>query len=393
MKNALASAALLGASALALLTLGACRTTPDYSRALPVGAPALIPLPPGAPHPDFAAQWRDRDEIVPALDHSIEWTKRESAQKFFPVEGISHARALKSLTRFRELLTGAHDEAEFRDALEREFQVYESAGWNGKGGGVLFTGYCTPILKGALARDAQHTWPLYGLPPDLVKAPTGEILGRRTANGLEPYPSRRAIEAGALLEGKGLELVWLADPLDAYIAHVNGSAFVELPDGALIKLGYSGKNGQPYTSLGQELVKDKQLRKDEVSLTAIRRWAREHPAELDDYLARNASYVFFARIDHDPHGSLNVPVTAWRSLATDKTLFPRGALVFVETKPHSSTNYGPELSHFMFDQDTGGAIRTAGRADVYLGVGPDAEHLAGTTRSEGQLYYLFVRGE
>lgn len=112
---------------------------------------------------------------------------------------------------------------------------------------------------------------------------------------------------------------------------------------------------------------------------------------MNDYLDRNDSYVFFTRIDHDPHGSLNVPVTGWRTLATDKTLFPRGAIVYVDTKLHSNTNHGAQVDDFLFDQDTGGAIRTAGRADVYLGVGPEAEQLAGATRAEGQLYYFFLR--
>jgi membrane-bound lytic murein transglycosylase len=47
----------------------------------------------------------------------------------------------------------------------------------------------------------------------------------------------------------------------------------------------------------------------------------------------------------------------------------------------------------MLDQDTGGAIRTAGRADIYMGVGDDAEWMAGRTKSPGQMYYLFVKEE
>jgi membrane-bound lytic murein transglycosylase A len=84
-------------------------------------------------------------------------------------------------------------------------------------------------------------------------------------------------------------------------------------------------------------------------------------------------------------------VTGGRTLATDKRLFPRGAIVYVDTTTHAKTNKGVLMSAFLLDQDTGGAIRTAGRADIYLGVGPEAEQVAGTTRAEGQLYYLFLR--
>jgi len=379
---------------LLVLVLG-CKTTPppepapDYWQALPPGAPALLPLAPGEAHPDFSRQWNARAELLPALDGSLAWTKKPTSARFFPIEGVSHERALKSLERFRELLEQSHSAEEFGQRLDEEFTVYKSAGWNGTGGGVLFTAYCTVELEGSRTADATHRYPLYALPPDLVKGPDGEILGRSGADGLVPYPTRATIEASAMLAGKGLELAWLTSPMDAYIAHVNGSAVVHLTDGSLLRLGYAGKNGRSYVSLGQELVKDKQITKEELSLAGIRKWAREHPAEVEGYLRRNDSYVFFTPIEHAPHGSLDVPVTAWRSLATDKRLFPRGAITFVDT--HLGPSGGAEVHQFLFDQDTGGAIRTAGRADMYLGQGPEAERVAGATRAEGQLYYLFVK--
>ena len=177
------------------------------------------------------------------------------------------------------------------------------------------------------------------------------------------------------------------------MAHVNGSAFVRLPDGSMLRLGYAGKNGREYTSLGQELVQDGQLGQDEVSLPAIRDWARTHPEQLDEYLGRNESYVFFTPIDGNPRGSLNVEVTAGRTLATDKTLFPRGALTFVDTQLPDDGGRSARYKRFLLDQDTGGAIRTAGRGDIYLGVGDEAGRLAGRTKSEGQLYYLFLSEE
>lgn len=377
---------------LALLSLTACHATPDYGRALPAGAPALLPLGPDDKRPDFGHEWSARADILPALDHSIQWAQKKSSAQHFPIEGISIERLQRSLERLKAALADSRSQAEFNERLEREFVVYKSAGWDGNGGGVLYTAYCTPILDGRMAPDATYKYPLYGLPDDLVKATNGEIKGRKTENGaIEPYPTRRAIEAGGVLKNKKLELAWLRDPLDAYIAHVNGSAFIRLPDGSLYKLGYAGKNGQEYTSLGQELVKDKQLDKDKVSLRAIRVWAKEHPTEVQEYLNRNDSFVFFAPIEGDPHGSLNVPVTANRSLATDKRLFPRGSIVYVQGQPGSGLSEGAAIDHFMFDQDTGGAIRTAGRADIYLGSGERAEAVSGATRVEGQLYYLFVK--
>jgi len=375
------------------VVLAACASTetgPDWGRELPEGAPALIPLGPDEPRPDFAADWANKSRITAALDRSIEWTAKPSAPRFFPIEGVSHERAMASLKRFRELLSSSTSPEAFAADVDREFQIYKSAGWDGEGGGVLFTGYCTPILDGSRTKDAEYRHPLYALPPDLVKDKEGKILGQQTAGGLQPYPARRTIESSHMLDGKGLELVYLRDPLDAFIAHVNGSAVIKLKEGGTLRLGYAGKNGQPYTSLRNELIHDGQLANDS-NLATIRSWAAAHPSELPGYLARNASYVFFTPIDGNPRGSLNVEVTGERTLATDKALFPRGAVCFVDTRVGGQAGSGRAFRQFMFDQDTGGAIRTAGRADIYLGSGASAERLAGTTEQQGQLYYLFLK--
>src|SRR5262245_15565197 len=246
----------LAALLLGLAVVSGCASEevkPDYGRALPPGASALIPLGPDEPRPEYAGEWAQRDKILPALDRSIAWCNKPSAKSYFPIAGISYERAVKSLARFKEVLETSTSSEDFKRQLDREFTVYKSAGWDGEGGGVLFTGYCTPILDGSLEQTDVYKYPLYGLPPDLVKDKQGAILGQQTESGLQPYPDRRAIEQGGLLAGKGLELAWLQNPLDAFIAHVNGSAVIKLPDGTLFRLGYAGKNGQPYTSLRNEL--------------------------------------------------------------------------------------------------------------------------------------------
>ena len=378
-----------------VLALAACRAPvaegPDYNPALLYGADALIPLGPDEIAPNLGHVWLERDSVMPALEHSIRWTRLPSSGQHFPMAKITHERALQSLERFRVLLEETASPEEFSTAIDNEFQFYKSAGWDSRGGGVLFTGYCTPILEGSLVRSPSYPFPLYGLPDDLEKAPDGTILGQRTEAGLRPYPTRSTIEANSLLEGQGLELVWLRDPIDAFIAHVNGSAIVRLPDGSEARFGYAGKNGRPYTSLGGELIKDGQVDSSDMNLSAIRTWASRHPGMVDTYLHRNDSYVFFTAIDGNPRGSLNVPVSTNRTLATDKSLFPRGALVYVDTMLPLANGGQTTFRQLMLDQDTGGAIRTAGRADIYLGIGREAERRAGATRSEGQLYYLFLR--
>lgn len=376
------------------LLLG-CRTTlreaePDWGRRLPYGASALLPLGPDERPPTVGHVWLEREAVREPLAYSLAWTRRKSSADHFPIAGITHQRALQSLVRFQELLDEAGGPDEFEAAVREEFQWYVSAGWDGRVGGVLFTGYCTPILEGSLAPNGEYRHPLYALPPDLEKAEDGTILGRRTPTGLEPYPTREVIEAG-FLRGQGLELCWLKDPLDAFIAHVNGSAIVRLAEGGDARFGYAGKNGRPYTSLGRELVEEGHIEAENLSLAAIRTWAARHPELVMEYLERNDSYVFFQPITGNPHGSLDFPVTPHRTLATDKSLFPRGAICYVDTELPLASGGRATFRQLAFDQDTGGAIRTAGRADIYLGVGPAAERRAGATREQGQLYYLFLK--
>lgn len=397
-------------SACAFLALvGSSCVTPDYGRALPPGAPALIPLEAGDERPNFRESWADRGEIMLALEHSIAWHHRASSQQFFPIENVSHRRSLESLERFKSLLQSCTSPEDFDASIAVEFDIYKSAGWDAEGGGVLFTGYCTPILNGSLTGDSTYRWPLYSLPDDLVKGKDGVILGQRQNDGsVAPYPTRAAIEASGHLRAKKLELVYLADPMDAFIAHVNGSAVIRMPDGTERKYGYAGTNGREYRSLGRMLVEDGHLEADLVSLPTIRAWGRANPDKLLEYIEKDDSFVFFLEIDGPPKGSLNVDVTGGRTLATDKTLFPRGAIVFVDVdvpkKRSMVRSWWDELwdlggedyesavyDRFMFDQDTGGAIRTAGRADIYMGVGDEAEWTAGRMRAPGQMYYLFLK--
>jgi len=377
-----------------LAFLASCVTTPNFDQALPDGAPALLEVD-ADDVPDFAVDWAFRDDLLPSLDQSIAWIRRPHAKGFFPTEGVTWERAESSLVRFRELLTDSTSRREFDQRVREEFTWYKSAGWDGRGGGVLFTGYCTPLLEGRMAQGGEYQFPLYALPPDLEKDKAGKTLGWRVA-GVEkplPYPGRSVIDGGGLLKDKGLELAWLKNPLDAFIAHVNGSAFIQLENGDIYRLGYAGKNGAEYHSLGKELIEDGVLPASGLNLQAIRTWSETAPPELvQKYLFRNPSYVFFQPIEGTPHGSLDVPVSAKRSIATDKTIFPRGSLCFVDADlPGIDPAERIPMHQFLMDQDTGGAIRTAGRTDLYMGIGPDAEALAGRIKSEGQLYYLFLK--
>ena len=385
---------------LTLLLIGVvsagCRTQEDaktpYDRPLLPGQPALRKI--TNPHeiPNFTMACLDLADLRTAIDNSLNYLRKASSQRFFPCGEISHTLAVDSLNAFAELLDSGLTIRGLNEAIRERFDVYMSVGCDDRGT-VLFTGYYTPIFDGSLVRTERFGYPLYKMPDDLEKGPDGEILGRRGAGGqLLQYPSRAEIEESRMLEGT--ELVWLGDPFEVYIAHVQGSAKIRLPDSKLVTVGYAANNGYEYKSVSKELVKDGRISPEQMSLSAMIDYFKRNKDQVDTYVRRNPRFVFFKREDGPPRGSLNEPVTAFRSIATDKSIFPRGCLTFISTtlpRARGGTVVNQLYSGFALDQDTGGAIRAPGRCDVYMGQGDTAGKLAGQTYQEGRLYYLFLK--
>lgn len=388
------------------LLLGGCKTKQveepkDDPWAETLG-PALVKLGPNDPKPDFGVAFANRDMYTGlAVEESIRWFQAPSSRQFFPFYNqstrdvvASHEQAAASLIAFRETLANAGSAEEFRLSIEQLFDVWQSVGYDAERN-VLFTGYFSPEFRGSRVRTAEFNYPLFKRPPDLVSDPvSGEPQGRRLGDGsVVPWPGRGEIESSNMFAGT--ELVWVASALDSYIIHVNGSAKIILPDGATMFIGYAGKTDRPYYGLGKALVESGAIPREKLSLSSIRRYHQQNPAEVEALMKKNESYVFFTEYDGKnwPAGSLGVKVHEKASLATDKKIFPRGGVVVVDTVTPSLSGGQQKFLRFMLDQDTGGAIRAAGRADIYMGVGPTAELLAGGQLNDGKLYYLILKPE
>jgi membrane-bound lytic murein transglycosylase A len=364
-----------------------------YDRPLPPGASALRKITDPIEIPDFTMACLNLTDLRQAIDHSRDYLRKPSSQKFFPVSGITHGQAMESLDAFAELLDSGLRGQQLNQAIREKFDVYTSVGCDDRGT-VLFTGYYTPIFNGSLTRTEKFKYPLYEQPDDLVKEPDGEIRGRRLPDGtITPYPPRAVIEDSMMLRGK--EIAWLSDLFEAYIAQVQGSAKLRLPDGKLTTVGYAGSNGLEYESVAQALVKDGRISGDKISLSAMIDYFKKYKDQVKMYIRRNPRFVFFKKEGGPPLGCLNEPVTTLRSIATDKSIFPRASLAFISTTlPQaisSTTVINRIYSGFALDQDAGGAIRAPGRCDVYMGIGETAGKLAGQTYQEGRLYYLFLK--
>jgi membrane-bound lytic murein transglycosylase A len=266
------------------------------------------------------------------------------------------------------------------------------------------TGYFEPELAGSRHRDGRFTVPLLARPDDLVDVddrnrPVGLdpalAFARRTPRGLEPYFDRGEIEDGAL-DGRGLERVFLEDPVDAFFVHVQGSARIRLDDGSVTRLAYAAKAGHPYTSIAKELIARGVATPEAMTADVLRAWLKAHPDDAPALMRRNRSYVFFAeQPDLDPDlGALaaaKVQLAPRVSLAVDRRLHTFGTPIFVDADlPLGEGGALAPFRRLMIAQDTGSAIVGPARGDVFVGLGAEAGRLAGLVRHEPRAFVVLA---
>ena len=291
-------------------------------------------------------------------------------------------------------------DADARAFFERHFTPFAVGDDRGRDG--LFTGYFEPEYRGARTPSVQYIFPLLRKPPELVHIGAGRLKARSgepmtyasMASGTpKPFFTRREIDNGALA-GRGLELVYLESPIDAFFAHVQGSARIRLAEGGVMRVGFAAKNGHPYTAIGKVLVDAGEIALKDVSMQTIRAWLSANPDRADQVMWQNDSYIFFrevTEVDEDlgPVGAAQVPLTPGRSLAVDKAIHAYGLPVWVETTAPSGPNGAREpFRRLMVTQDTGSAIIGAVRGDVFWGSGDRAGEIAGLMKDPGRMYVL-----
>ena len=237
----------------------------------------------------------------------------------------------------------------------------------------LFTGYFEPELDGSRYPTARFKYPVYKMPPEAKSA------GR--------WLTRREILTTGVMDNRGLEIVWVDDPVELFFLQIQGSGRIRLQDGQSLRIGYGGSNGHPYRSIGVELIRRGIYKSHQVSAQVIRNWVRRNPTAGQELLFHNPSYVFFREVrnvrpEQGPLGAMNRPISAMRTVAVDPKFVPLGAPVWLE-----KDGDGP-LRRLMIAQDTGSAIKGAQRADVFFGTGDAAGRAAGTLKDPGRMMVL-----
>ena len=329
----------------------------------------------------------DKQSLLKSIDYSLKYLQTERAIIAYKKSEFTRERVYKSLQKFRQLLISTKSPQQLQAAIEKEFVFYQSIGRDNKGT-VLFTAYYEPLYLASRQPTKEFRYPAYRSPADLE-------------SWAKPHPTRLELEGTDGLQGgkgklKGLELFWFRDRLEPYMIQIQGSAKLKLTDGTHTTIGYAGNTAYNYRSLGRSLVDDGKFPLEGLNMPIILDYFRKYPQDLNIYIPRDQSFVFFQETHGQPaQGSIGVPVTPERSIATDKSLMPPGALALIRAPfPYINKSNKIEnrlVSRYVLDQDTGGAIKGAGRVDYFLGTGEAAGERAGVTVSNGQLFYLLLK--
>ena len=286
------------------------------------------------------------------------------------------------------------DDAVARAFITTWFEPYAVEGSDGQDG--LFTGYYEAELRGALQQGGAYQTPLYAKPDDWAEADLGDfkpelrgqkLIGRVAQHKFVPYDDRASIVQNNLA-GRARVIAWVDDAVDAFFLAIQGSGRVRLDNGSFVRVGYDGTNGKAYVAIGRAMA-DQGLLERPVSMVKIRGWLAAHPKEASAVMNQNPSYVFFREImtDSGPIGAMGIALTPKRSLAVDPAFIPLGVPLFLAT----TDGIGAPFQHLMLAQDTGGAIKSGVRGDVFWGFGAEAEAQAGLMQNTGRYFILFPK--
>lgn len=354
------------------------------------GAPAPLPL----ARPLQAADWSD----LPG------WAGDAVEEAWPPF--LASCRALVRQALWQPVCEAARGLGErpapaaVRRFFESRFSPWRVSNPDGTREGLI-TGYYEPLIKGSRVRSKAYSWPVLGVPDDLLNIDLGDVFpdlkgqrvrGRLVGNKVLPYYSRADI-ARMPERFASRTLLYAEDPVELFFLQVQGSGRVQLPDGSMLRLAYGDANGHPYQSIGKWLVDKGEMKLEQASMDGIKAWARANPARLQEMLNANPSYIFFREVSstaNGPVGALGQPLTEGRSMAVDPRSIPLGAPVFLSTTQPNSTQ---ALRRLMLAQDTGSAIKGGVRGDFFWGFGAEAGVRAGRMRQKGEMWVLWPRDQ
>lgn len=308
------------------------------------------------------------------------------------------SRACLELQKFKKM----PERNAARRFFETHFQPHKIV-VSRKGVRSLLTGYYEPILQGSRVRTKRFYVPIYKKPADLIslsredrknKNLKGLTMGRKTARGIRPYYTREEIDKGRL-KGKGVELLYLDDEVDAFFLQIQGSGRIRFKNGTHARVNFAARNGYPYSSIGRYMLAKGLVKRSNASLASMKKYLRANIKKRRKILWQNKSYIFFRELNNykskdGPMGAMGVPLTSGRSLAVDTRYHQLGTPIYV-VSPKLKSHRKNGFRRLMVAQDVGSAIKGPQRGDIYWGSGKKAGQIAGRTKSAGQFFVLLPK--
>ncbi|MFO7965112.1 MAG: MltA domain-containing protein [Desulfobacterales bacterium] len=348
----------------------------------------------------------DFERLGEAIEESLAYLNKipEDRIFLFGKDRYTAGRMIATLTDFSRFIASGPTRRELNRYIADHYFVYQAIGRNNERE-VLFTGYFEPEIKGSPVKTDRYVYPVYAMPDDLMtidlalfssKYEGEKIIGRLHDGTVVPYYTREEIEEAPEFSQAAEPIAWVQDPVALFFLHVQGSGRVVFEDGKVINVHYHGTNGHAYRSIGKHLIESGKIERENMSMQAIYAYLQTNPDQIPAVLNINPSYVFFETVDSGPLGCIMAELVPGRSIALDKSLFPPAAPAFIASfKPvidENDTITGwTEFSRFVLNHDTGGAIKGAGRADIFWGSGKEAEITAGHLKHPGKLYFFVLK--
>ncbi len=343
-----------------------------------------------------------RPGLGDALRASLKFLNKRDPSFEFPLGAgrVTVARLKKSLESFASLVDKHLPPDDFFERFQDEFQLFEVVSPDNSFP-VLVTGYFQPVIKARLTRDSFFTYPIYGVPGDLVRVslrdfdpslPEQTLWGRVDGHRLVPYPVRREIDSGDRFPHAPV-LAYLPGLVDGLMLQIQGSGILDLGNGTRRFIHYAASNGRPYSSIGKWLVRQGVLNESDADWPGIKAWAEKHPDAFRQAAAHNPRYVFFRWEERGPIGSMGEILSPMVSVALDPGVYPLSGLFFLDVSPQVSSDGagGGGFRGFVLNQDAGNAIKGPFRLDLYCGDGDKAGRLAGRLRNRARLFIILAR--
>lgn len=306
---------------------------------------------------------------------------------------INNCKSTKTKKIYKQTCKDAKHASSAKHFIQQKFSPYKINTKSGKDTGLL-TGYYEPELRGSLKKTLKYKYPIHETPKDLIMVDLSSIYphlknyrlrGKINGNKLIPYHTRKESSSQHIPANV---ICYTDSKIDLFFLEIQGSGRVTLEDGRVMYIGYDNQNGHRYRAIGKYLVKIGALKLSKVSLQSIRKWLDENPKRVNEVLHYNKSVVYFKQRENAASGSLGLRLTATRSIAVDRRYIPLGSMLYLNADIKKE-----QVSRIVLAQDTGGAIKGAIRADMFLGFGDKARDTAGELKSALELWILLPKNK